>query len=287
MHSVKIARCLILIIPAFIALLAPISGQAQINDLQDNLPSASSVMQERGERGFQLVISQPGYYSLRRDIRVQNGDGIVISASNVTLDLSGHTVTTQSPGTGRGIFVSGASNVAIKNGKLTGFQTNVMVLNSANVTAEHLQISGLGLAPAGGPSEIGIQLLNTRSARINDNTIHSVNLGIFVRGGQSTGNRIFKNIVVGGAVAGNNLLGICYNPAPGGAADDPGPSGDNIYNNHIARFGFAVSISAGSLANIFNENTFASFNGPYRDPQAFTQGGGTNLADGNLSTIIQ
>lgn len=97
----------------------------------------------------------------------------------------------------------------------------------------------------------------SKSVLIKNNNLSSVNLGIFVRGGASTGNRIFENVIVGGGNPANNLLGICYNPAPNAGQD--GPRGDNIYNNLIARFNFAVAISPGSIHNIFNENNFASF----------------------------
>jgi hypothetical protein len=158
-----------------------------------------------------------------------------------------------------------------------------MVTNSENVAVESLQIIGAGLPPANGPAEIGVQIVNSRSVSISRNTISSVNLGIFVRGGASSANRIFENMVAGGANPANNLLGICYNPAPGAPG---GPRGDNIYNNHIVRFGYAIAISADSRHNVFNENVLSSFIGGFREPEALTQNGGTNVSDGNLETTL-
>jgi Right handed beta helix region len=233
---------------------------------------------------YPLTINRPGNYVLARDINVQSGDAITITASGVTLDLNGRQLTTAAPGTGRGIFINGATGVVVKNGRAGSFNSNVMVMNSVNVSIADLQVTGVGLAPAGGPSEIGVQLVNSRGVVVKRNTITSVNLGIFVRGGGSTGNRIFENTLVGGPTPASNLLGICYNPAPVGS--DEGPRGDLIYNNHIARFGFAIAISAGSVGNIFRENTLSSFAGGFREPERLVQNGGTNVAEGNLETLI-
>lgn len=146
-----------------------------------------------------LNITRCGVYRLDDDVRVQNGDGIVITASNVTLNLNGYSVSTRSEGTGRGVVISGASGVSVRNGKIGSFNANVMVSSSTNVVVENLQITGEGLAPVGGPTEIGILIVNGRAVAVNKNVISSVNLGIFVRGASSTGNRIFENVIVGGA----------------------------------------------------------------------------------------
>ena len=237
-----------------------------------------------GNRGRTITIRRSGNYRLFRSINVRNGDAIKITASNVTLDLNGETVSTRSRGNGNGIIVDGAKNVKVKNGFVTGFNSNVSVLNAENVSVEKLQITGDNLAPDGGPSEIGILIVNSRASIIRDNNISSTNLGIFVRGGSSTGNRIFENVLVGGANPSHNLLGICYNPAAG--EGNAGPRGDNIYNNHIARYGFAVSVSTGSAYNVFNENILAGFNGGFADESVFTDNGGTNVSEGNISVTL-
>lgn len=229
-------------------------------------------------------INESGSYILRYDLIAGSGDGLVITASGVTIDLNGFEIETRSKGAGRGIFVDGASGVTIKNGRVGGFNANVMLLSATNVVVQGLQIVGAGLAPSGGPSEIGINVVNSRAALLKGNTISSVNLGIFVRGGNATGNRITENNLIGGAVPANNLLGICYNPAPN--AGTAGPRGDLIYNNHIARFGYAFAVSEFSLYNIVRDNTFASFIGGIREPQFFRGNGGTNVDAENISVVI-
>ncbi len=238
-----------------------------------------------GTASAQWRITRPGSYKLYFNHNVGSGDGIVISASNVTLDLNGFNVSTNARGTGRGIVVENARGVTVSGGGVSGFNANVDLTSTQNVRLEGLRIIGDGLAPNGGPTEIGIRLINSWSAYIQNNSISSVNLGIFVRGGRSTGNRITQNLVVGGATVANNLLGICYNPE-GGTAGPEGPRGDAIYNNHIARFGFAVAVSGGSVNNMFTDNTLASFTGPFREPQNFVAQGGTNVEIDNTSVVI-
>lgn len=249
------------------------------------LSTAPVAEADHGQNARVWTINRSGNYRLYRNHTVNSGDAIVITASNVTLDLGENQVATNARGSGRGISVEGAKGVVIRGGRVSGFNANVTITDSENVKVEDVQIVGDGLAPNNGPSEIGILLVNSRACAVEHNTVSSVNLGIFVRGGKSAGNRFLKNIIVGGATAANNLLGICYNPAPGGS-DASGPRGDSIYNNHIARFGYSVAVSAESRNNMFNDNTLASFIGAFREPQNFEAQGGTNVEFDNTATTL-
>lgn len=242
-----------------------------------------------GTASAQWIINRPGSYELKKNYNVRSGDGIVITASNVTLNLNGHTVSTSASGTGRGIVVQGAKGVSVTGGKVAGFNMNLQLAESSNVTVEKMQVIGGGLAPNNGPTEIGIVLVNSWGNQILSNTVTGVNLGIFVRGEKSSGNRIAMNVVTGGATAANNLLGICYNPAPtpaGGTPNPAGPRGDSVYNNQITRFGYAIAVSEGSISNVFTENVLSSFTGGFREPQFFSAGGGTNEEFDNTAVTI-
>ena len=263
---------------AFLAL-SVIPQMAQAGDDWNRLTDGRRVVTRAG-----AWINESGSYILRYDLVARGGDGIVITASGVTIDLNGFQVETRNNGVGRGILIDGATGVTIKNGRVGSFMANVMLLNSTNVTVQDMQIVGAGLAPSGGPSEIGINIINSRAALIKGNTISSVNLGIFVRGGNSTGNRITENNIVGGAVPANNLLGVCYNPAPN--AGTAAPRGDLIYNNHIARFGYAFALSELSIYNVIRDNTFASFVGGIRETNLLRGNGGTNVSEDNIDVVI-
>src|ERR671936_827812 len=89
-------------------------------------------------------------FRLTNDMRCQ-GDGMVIVADNVTVDLGGHTLT--GPGMGPqtwplpqldsvGVRVSGRSGVTIRNGKTAAFSTGIYLVDTTastieNVTTQH------------------------------------------------------------------------------------------------------------------------------------------------------
>lgn len=232
-----------------------------------------------------IVLNRPGVFVLPRDLNVRSGDAILVTSDGVTIDLNGHSVSTRSPGAGRGIVVRGARGVVVKNGRVGAFQTNVSGEDTENLTLESLQILGAGLAPAGGPSEIGISLVNSRAALVRNNTISSVNLGLIVRGAASGGNRVIGNSVVGGTVAGNNLLGMCWNPLAGGAATDPGPSGDLASGNHISQYQNGFSASAGSRSIVFKDNVISFFAAAFTE-RTFSTPENHNVSSGNIENPI-
>ena len=73
-----------------------------------------------------MIISSSGTYTLTADL----AEGIVINADNVRLNLNGHTVR-GSDGSGIGIYAPKANNVTVYNGKVTGFETGIL-LNSTD-----------------------------------------------------------------------------------------------------------------------------------------------------------
>jgi Right handed beta helix region len=236
-----------------------------------------------------LTISTPGVYVLQRNITVASGDGILITSSGVTLDLNGRTVmTTAAPaaGSGRGVAVLNAKGVVVKNGKIGGFNMNVMTDTTENTKFDDLQIVGNGAAPAGGPVEIGFAMIATRASVVSNCTVSAVNLGLIIRGGagaaSSGGNRIFNNTFVGSATPGNNVLGLCWNPAVGTTL---GPVGDLVYNNHISQFTDGMSASAGSKNITFRENTIA-FTGLAFRAATFATVANNNVDSGNIAFKI-
>src|SRR5690348_15511399 len=69
------------------------------------------------------------------------GDGIVIGAHNITLDLNGHTIDGSGfpPGSSNGVDDSGGfDNVTIENGTITGFRNGVVFRNVDASTVSRL-----------------------------------------------------------------------------------------------------------------------------------------------------
>ena len=82
--------------------------------------------------------------TLDTDVGPCTGDGIIIGADNITLDLNGHTVF-GSPADPTDTFSSGIrvhrfSGIRVRNGTVTGFYTGVGILSSANATLQRLVV---------------------------------------------------------------------------------------------------------------------------------------------------
>jgi parallel beta-helix repeat protein len=132
------------------------------------------------------------------------GDGVVIGASGITLDLAGHTIDGTGPGdAGHGVRNAGADNVTVTNGRIQQFQNGVSIrLSDANL------ITGLTLADSGS----GVYLEEASLTRILDNEMRSSGTGITL---YREGN---FNVIRGNSVSGTNngvlLVGIALFPGP-------------------------------------------------------------------------
>lgn len=198
------------------------------------------------------MIDTPGHYVLVNDATQRShGSAILITASNVRLDLNGNTVMGPGGKNGAGIRIRGVSGVTVTNGYIVNHAFGVIVESSSDVTLTSLQIRGEGLVVTAPPPETAIMIVQSRGVVVRNNTIYNTGLGVFVRGGRSGGNLIAGNTITGGT---NAILGICYNPADG---DPNGPRGDLLADNLISGFNIGIQFSDRSMANISRGNTIA------------------------------
>lgn len=224
------------------------------------------------------VITSPGTYRLTDDFTVTQGDGIVIRASHVRLWLGDHRLSGPGHKIGRAIVIEGAENVQVVGGRIESFGIGAALLDASRCRVASLDIRGgdeTANPAAGNPPQIGIMLVNSAMNEISGNEMSGINLGIFVRGGGSYRNRIVGNEARGGQ---HGLLGICYNPAPGG--DPAGPHDDRVTRNLLARFGTGIVTSPGSAESVFRRNTIRYFTSAYVDEN------GTNVFAHNRTTRI-
>lgn len=200
------------------------------------------------------VIDSPGHYVLNRDLIFGSnltGAGLTIRSNDVTVDLNGHGIIGPGQMLGMGILIEGARGVAVRDGRVGDFHFNVVVENSIGVTLEGLQIRGQGIVPNAPPPETGIMIVQSSNVVVRNNSILNTGLGIFVRGGESLGNRLEGNTLTS-TVSG--ILGICYNPAPG---DERGPRGDWVTGNLISGFNLGVQMNTTAMYNVVQGNTIA------------------------------
>jgi large repetitive protein len=137
------------------------------------------------------------------------GDGLVIGADRIIVDLDGHTI--DGVGLGTGIRNDGYKSVTVKNGTVRDFDYGVQLLSETRhnvierLTLERNQLAGIELFDAGEGNEIrtstledngeGIALVSgTRGTVVADNTMtRNGGASLLVR--DSDDNRVERNTV--------------------------------------------------------------------------------------------
>ena len=219
-------------------------------------------------------ITEPGRYILTQNLTASFSAAISITANDVTLDLGGQSLIGLGGNRGVGIQITGVSGVRVLNGTIANFGAGVVVDSSRSIHLEGLQIRGQGMNANAPPPEIGIMIVQSRAVVVTNNSIYNTGLGIFVRGGQSGGNRIANNTVTAGT---NGVLGICYNPTP---TDPQGPRGDLITGNLVTGFATGIQFSTNSIGNVLRDKSIAFVN------FAVQSNNSTNLDIGTQSTKL-
>ena len=142
------------------------------------------------------------------------GDGLVVGADNITLDLNGHTVSGPgaTPTFTAGVRVTGRSGVTVRNGTVAQFEWQVLVQGSAN----RVLLLTLGAVPQG---SLGV---------------------VVVAGGQ--GNTVAFNRLLGGPSPGIDLEGssgneIAFNVGPGRIEALYNAQDNRIEHNQVAGVG--------------------------------------------------
>ncbi len=195
------------------------------------------------------VISEPGSYQLNVDsFWTGSGAAIRVMASGVTIDLNGRQLMGPGSVQGIGVEVMNAAGVMIRNGNISNFAIAVRISGSSNVTVRDLNIRAMNLVPSSGPPETAVMIAQSSAVTVRDNNISNTGLGIFVRGGDSRGNFIVNNSIVGGS---NGVIGICYNPTE---TDLRSPRYDSIENNLISGYRTGIQFASSSGANLTRRN---------------------------------
>lgn len=135
------------------------------------------------------------------------GNGIIIRADNITLDLGGYTIT--GPGKGPWIWPEPAlssvaiqltdrKGITIRNGHVKGFATGLLIVNSEGIVAQNITTS---------LNHYGIYLWGSSNNTLMENNITSNIYGLHLMG--TSENRIIKNHVFYNHYDSPGGYGIC------------------------------------------------------------------------------
>ena len=207
------------------------------------------------------------------------GDGLVVGADGITIDLNGHTLA--GLGSGVGIVVTGRRDVTIAGGTITNFAVGVRMTTSTDVVIKQMAFvgnpEGIDLQSGSIGNTIKDSAFRSSATRaimlrgnvldndIKHNTFTANRVGILMFGGVD--NTVKDNIISGSTLAGirfnvlatgnvvkdnqvtSNLAGIEFLVTPTGSA-----TGNELKANLIAANGCGLKGPTGG--NAFIENLF-------------------------------
>jgi hypothetical protein len=213
------------------------------------------------------VVSFSGSFVLTSDIWTSSGDGIVINASNVTLDLNGFSVyasgvactpatrgnSCTGTGTRAGIRING-SYVTVKNGRVWGWNGDGINVSQATGNGTGITLQNLQVHDNNNNGIYAGVAANTRGQIVLDNVIANNNGGNGILGVGVTGSKV---AAVGNNGQGINLFGALtdsyagYNKSTGILSNGGSLSDDVAIGNGD---GFNVNGAALNLTALSNLN---------------------------------
>jgi hypothetical protein len=263
------------------ALAIAISGRAIVAKAQDLSQAGASPLAVTGisqPGNFPIKITKSGSYRLNSNLTVKKSgvDAIDVNVSNVTIELSGFTIT--GGVVAINALAAGAANVTVTNGSITGSGAGVQLSDGAVV--RNVRVSNLT-----GGSGFFNAITCGNSCTLTGNTVYTVNASnpnappaAIVAGSNS----LVLNNTVTGTVGGSGIaIGV------GGNSVVSGNTSSNNANSGILIAGAGVIVSHNTADNNTTGLNFISVAGAYEDNVLLNNGtdvtGGTSLAGGNTN----
>ena len=172
------------------------------------------------------------------------GDGLIVRASNVTIDLNGYRISgANGAGDNAGIRLAMVSGVTVKNGTVEGFDAGISIMGGGGNTVQNMTVQNNVNDYLSPPCDLGdgIAILNSSDNRIHDNQI--LNNGPY--GGVSVIEDSDRNLISGNVVLGHNLRSPSgsgcgnTNQDEGIRIEGPGANDTVIENNRVEGSGLA------------------------------------------------
>jgi parallel beta-helix repeat protein len=210
------------------------------------------------------------------------GDGLIVGADRLTIDLNGHTIS--GVGVGVGIIVTGRTDVSITNGTIRDFAIGIRLNTATDVVIKHnaftRNLEGIDLQSGSVGNTVknnrfsdsatrAIMLRsNSRDNDIKDNDFTNNRIGILVFGGVD--NTLKNNLVSGSTLAGvrlnviatgnvlkdnrivSNATGVDFIVTPTGSATGNELKGNTIATNDCGVKGLTAGNSF--TGNMFDGN---------------------------------
>lgn len=162
------------------------------------------------------------------------GDGLIVGADGIRIDLNGHSIT--GSGAGIGVSASGRTGVVITGGTIQNFTIGVQLAASTGVTIKEIRVTG---------NRDGIFLIGSSGNIIKENTAwQNSRVGVMLRPGavrNSTQNLVTENTLS------DNMNGVILVETPTG----------NVFKENIisgsTRAG--IALNGAVSANLIKENT--------------------------------
>ena len=187
---------------------------------------------------------------LANDLLGCPGDGLVIGADNITIDLGGHAVSGMNAAGSEGVADDGHRGATIRNGTIEGFFLNGVALRSAPRSAvHHVTIRRIGAGGGDTDSSAGVLVKDSpyssvTASKVTNDVVAYQSDGVDVlssAGTTVTGNRLANNAwngmvvvtsprthVVGNAFDGNQNQGIEVNGGSDGTVLARNHAADNV-----------------------------------------------------------
>lgn len=197
--------------------------------------------------------------TLSADIGPCPGDGIIIGANDITLNLAGHHLTGSGVPSADsvGIHLSGRRGVAVTGGEVSGFATGVAIEGGAGNTVSKIFVhDNVGLQNGNFGDGIGIfgSSDNIVTENVVDHNGPFEGIGVFGNGVQATGNSSQRNQVLSNVVKHSNLP---RDPGAGYSTDVGinlgyglnGPSFTTVRTNTVSGGGFDGIVACSESGN--------------------------------------
>lgn len=218
------------------------------------------------------MISTAGTYALAANC---TGGGITITASDVTLNLNGHTMTGTSTDfdVSIGVLVDGRaqslSGVSIAGpGKIAGYSSGVALIGDDDSGVSASRVSGL---TAANNRNYGIQTSAVSGITVSGNTVKRNTEGIYISYGSgdtvignTANNNQYDGIVIGGLSTGETVRGNTTNGNYDGITLANGSTDNTISGNTAQqnRQYDLVDVNDSCDHNVWTGNSFRTANQP-------------------------